>query len=503
MIHKEDLKQIRNRGIDLAQVTKQLEDFSNGFPYLKIKCAATPKRGIVVLGESDISEVCRTWEEYQSSGYKIVKFVPASGAASRMFKDLFAFLNGNNDVPTTDFEKYFFANIHNFAFYAKLSQQCMISEGQTVDTLIANGMFKTVVSILLENKGLGYGELPKGLLLFHTYNGNPRTPMEEHLVEAALYASCNGEAHVHFTVSHEHVSLFKEKLREVKNTYESLYNTSFEVTFSEQKPSTDTIAVNPDNTPFRNSDGTLLFRPAGHGALIENLNELDADIIFIKNIDNVVPDSYKEDTVVYKQVLAGLLVELQTKIFHYLEVLEAKTYTPEILQEIRLFLEKELCCIKDGVETMSEEELANYLFTKLNRPIRICGVVRNQGEAGGGPFLVYNKDNTISLQILESSQIDKDNEAYLSMFKNGTHFNPVDLVCGTKDFKGRPFNLTNYVDKNTGFISLKSKNGKELKALELPGLWNGAMSDWNTVCVEVPLSTFNPVKTVNDLLKKS
>ena len=502
MIHKEDLKQIRNRGIDLAQVTKQLEDFSNGFPYLKIKCAATPKRGIVVLGESDINEVCRTWEEYQSSGHKIVKFVPASGAASRMFKDLFAFLNGNNDVPTTDFEKYFFANIHNFAFYAELSQQCMISEGQTVDTLIANGMFKTVVSILLENKGLDYGELPKGLLLFHTYNGNPRTPMEEHLVEAALYASCNGEAHVHFTVSHEHVSLFKEKLREVKNTYESLYNTSFEVTFSEQKPSTDTIAVNPDNTPFRNSDGTLLFRPAGHGALIENLNELDADIIFIKNIDNVVPDRLKEITVKWKMVLAGKLVELQKRTFYYLHKLDAGTYSNDDIEEMIDFLQHDLCCYKPDIELLEGKERISYLYHKFNRPMRVCGMVRNVGEPGGGPFLVFNQDNSISLQILESSQIDKHNEAYVKMFTEGTHFNPVDLVCAVKDYRGRPFDLAMYVDKSTGFISSKSKDGRTLKALELPGLWNGAMSDWNTVFVEVPLATFNPVKTVNDLLRE-
>lgn len=502
MIHKEDLKQIRNRGIDLAQVTKQLEDFSNGFPYLKIKCAATPKRGIVVLGESDISEVCRTWEEYQSSGHKIVKFVPASGAASRMFKDLFAFLNGNNDVPTTDFEKYFFANIHNFAFYTKLSQQCMISEGQTVDTLIANGMFKTVVSILLENKGLDYGGLPKGLLLFHTYNGNPRTPMEEHLVEAALYASCNGDAHVHFTVSHEHVSLFKKKLREVKDTYESLYNTSFEVTFSEQKPSTDTIAVNPDNTPFRNSDGTLLFRPAGHGALIENLNELDADIIFIKNIDNVVPDRLKDITVKWKMVLAGKLVELQKRTFSYLHKLDAGTYSNDDINEMIDFLQHDLCCYKPDIELLEGKDRISYLYHKLNRPMRVCGMVRNVGEPGGGPFLVFNKDNSISLQILESSQIDKHNKAYVKMFTEGTHFNPVDLVCAVKDYRGRPFDLAMYVDKSTGFISSKSKDGRTLKALELPGLWNGAMSDWNTVFVEIPLDTFNPVKTVNDLLRE-
>ena len=384
-----------------------------------------------------------------------------------------------------------------------MCDKCKQNDKKNIKGLIEEGDYKTIVRNLLDEKGLNYSNLPKGLLLFYNYKDGPRTAMEEHLAEGALYASSQGKVFLHFTVSHNHLDLFKEKVKEKTPYFENKFGVTYDISFSEQKATTDTIAVNLDNTPFLDEDDNLVFRPGGHGALIENLNDIDGDVIFIKNIDNVVPDSYKEDTVVYKQVLAGLLIELQTKIFNYLEVLEAKTYTSETLQEIRLFLEKELCCVKDDVETMSDEELANYLFTKLNRPIRICGVVRNQGEAGGGTFLVYNNDNTISLQILESSQIDKDNEAYLSMFKNGTHFNPVDLVCGTKDFKGRPFNLTNYVDKNTGFISLKSKNGKELKALELPGLWNGAMSDWNTVCVEVPLSTFNPVKTVNDLLKKS
>ena len=326
--------------------------------------------------------------------------------------------------------------------------------------------------------------------------------MEEHLVEAAFYASCNGEAHVHFTVSHEHVSLFKEKLREVKNTYESLYNTSFEVTFSEQKPSTDTIAVNPDNTPFRNSDGTLLFRPAGHGALIENLNELDADIIFIKNIDNVVPDRLKDITVKWKMVLAGKLVELQKRTFYYLHKLDAGTYSNDDINEMIDFLQHDLCCYKPDIELLEGKDRISYLYHKLNRPMRVCGMVRNVGEPGGGPFLVFNKDNSISLQILESSQIDKHNKAYVKMFTEGTHFNPVDLVCAVKDYRGRPFDLAMYVDKSTGFISSKSKDGRTLKALELPGLWNGAMSDWNTVFVEVPLDTFNPVKTVNDLLRE-
>ena len=355
---------------------------------------------------------------------------------------------------------------------------------------------------MLAAEGLNYGQLPKGLLLFHNYEDGPRTPMEEHLVEAAMYASSNGQANVHFTVSHEHLELFKKKVAEKLEKYASQFGVKYNVSFSEQKPSTDTIAANTDNTPFRNADGSLLFRPGGHGALIENLNEIDADIVFIKNIDNVVPDRLKPATVEWKQVIAGVLVTLQAKAFAYLRLLDSGSYTHEQLEEIIRFVQRDLCCRKADIKELEDAELVIYLRKKLNRPMRVCGAVKNVGEPGGGPFLTYNQDGTVSLQILESSQIDTANEEYVRMFNNGTHFNPVDLVCATKDYKGNRFNLPDYVDRSTGFISSKSKNGKELKALELPGLWNGAMSDWNTIFVEVPLETFNPVKTVNDLLRE-
>jgi hypothetical protein len=325
--------------------------------------------------------------------------------------------------------------------------------------------------------------------------------MEEHLVEAALYASSKGKANVHFTVSHSHLDLFKAKVAEKLTKFSEKFGVTYNITFSEQKPSTDTIATNPDNTPFRNEDGSLLFRPGGHGALIENLNEIDADIVFVKNIDNVVPDRLKGETVKYKQILAGILVDLQNKVFDYLRLLDSGKYSNTKLEEIIRFVQRDLCCRKQDIKELEDAELVIYLRKKLNRPMRACGVVKNVGEPGGGPFLTYNPDGTVSLQILESCQIDTNNAEYMDMFKNGTHFNPVDLVCAIKDYKGNDFNLPEYVDKNTGFISSKSKNGKELKALELPGLWNGAMSDWNTVFVEVPLETFNPVKTVNDLLR--
>ena len=432
----------------------------------------------------------------KAAGKKVVKFVPASGAASRMFKDMFAFVDANYDKPTTDFEKKYFDHVEKFAFYDELNKVCLKIEGKGIKDLIAEGRYKAVAANMLKAEGLNYGQLPKGMLLFHKYEDGARTPMEEHLVEGALYAASNGKAHVHFTVSHEHLDFFEKKVAEKADGYAKQYGITYDISFSEQKPSTDTIAANADNTPFRNADGSLLFRPGGHGALIENLNEIDADIVFIKNIDNVVPDRLKPETVEWKKIIAGLLVNLQKQAFEYLRILD-KGATEQELNEIADFVKNYLC-----IDPKTAKVDADYLRTKLNRPMRVCGVVKNVGEPGGGPFLTYNQDGTVSLQILESSQIDTKNADYMKMFTQGTHFNPVDLVCAIMDYKGRHFNLPNFVDKTTGFISSKSKDGKELKALELPGLWNGAMSNWSTVFVEVPLGTFNPVKTVNDLLRE-
>ena len=502
MLQEKDLKQIAQRGISEEQIENQLHQFETGFPFLRLEAAAAVGKGIIAPTEDERKEYVRHWEQYKDEGHRVVKFVPASGAASRMFKNMFAFLTADYDVPTTDFEKTYFDNIEKFAFYNALNEKCVENCGADIKALIAKGDYKAVVANMLNADGLNYGQLPKGLLLFHNYPEGPRTPMEEHLVEGALYAASNGEANVHFTVSHEHMALFEKKVEEKKDGYAQKYGIKYNISFSEQKPSTDTVAANPDNTPFRTEDGKLLFRPGGHGALIENLNEIDADVIFIKNIDNVVPDRLKQETVDYKQVIAGVLVTLQKKAFDYLKVLDTGNYDHEQLEEIIRFVQRDLCCRKSDIKLLEDAELVIYLRNKLNRPMRVCGVVKNVGEPGGGPFLTYNQDGTVSLQILESSQIDKSNAEYQKMFTEGTHFNPVDLVCAVKDYKGQPFDLPKFVDKTTGFISSKSKNGKELKALELPGLWNGAMSDWNTIFVEVPLGTFNPVKTVNDLLRE-
>lgn len=481
MLEEKDLKQLAAKGISEQQIETQLNQLKTGFPFLKLEAAASIERGILAPTDEEAQAYVRAWEEYKASGKKIVKFVPASGAASRMFKNLFEYLD--NGVET-DFIKKFLGNKDKFAFASQL-------EGK-------DG--RDAVSFLL--KDMNYGNLPKGLLLFHSYDDGARTPALEHLVEGALYASSAGKVNIHFTVSHDHLELFKKHIAENLPKFQEKYGVQYDVTFSEQKPSTDTVAANPDGTPFRNEDGTLLFRPGGHGALIENLNEIDGDVIFIKNIDNVVPDRLKPETVQWKQVIAGVLVTLQKKAFEYIKVLESGKYDHEKLEEIIRFVQQDLCCRKADIKELEDAELVIYLKNKLNRPMRVCGVVKNVGEPGGGPFLTYNQDGTVSLQILESSQIDTTNEAYMKMFTEGTHFNPVDLVCAVKDVNGKPFNLPDFVDKTTGFISSKSKSGKELKALELPGLWNGAMSDWSTVFVQVPLGTFNPVKTVNDLLRE-
>lgn len=504
MINENDRALLTQKGIREEKLQEQLSCFEKGFPFLKLSAAASVEKGILLPSDAEHQQYLQAWDAYtQAEGHRVVKFVPASGAASRMFKDMFAFVDAPYTVPQTDFEKKFFESLEHAAFYADLNAACTRMYGKDIPALLADGDYKAVAAAMLKPEGLNYGGLPKGLLKFHNYTDGSRTPLEEHLVEGAFYAKQkDGSVNVHFTVSPEHRSLFEQLVKEKAAVYADRLGVKYDVTFSVQKSSTDTVAANPDNTPFRKADGSLLFRPGGHGALIENLNDIDADIVFIKNIDNVVPDRLKGDTVIYKKLLAGVLVTLQQQAFAYMKKLDSGCYTTADLLEMLQFVQKKLFCKNPETKLLEDTELAVYLRKKLNRPMRVCGMVRNVGEPGGGPFLAYNNDGTISLQILESSQIDMDDSEKKAMFERGTHFNPVDLVCALKDYKGEHFNLPAYVDKQTGFISHKSKDGKELKALELPGLWNGAMSDWSTVFVEVPLSTFNPVKTVNDLYRE-
>ena len=473
MFTKEDLQQIEQHGLTQAQVEHQIENFRKGFPYLKIVRAAATGDGVLVMSDEQIAKAEARYDE-AAANIKVVKFVPASGAATRMFKELFEYINDDKRTPGID---KLLDNIEKFAFWPELSKFIM---PDSPDEEIVESIVKT---------GLCYGAKPKGLVTFHAYPEGNRKAVEEHLVEGALYARSGDEVYIHFTVSSEHMGGFWDVLGATQPYYEERFGVKYNISFSVQKPSTDTIAVNPDNTPFRTDEGKLLFRPAGHGALIENLNDIDADIIFVKNIDNVTTDERRGDTVKYKKALAGLLLELQEQAFEYLKVLEAGGAD---LEPIAKFVEEKLC-----VKLPANYD-AELLKAVLNRPIRVCGVVRNQGEQGGGPFWVDGGDGTESLQIAESSQIAPED---MHLMKSATHFNPVDLVCGVKDSCGGKFDLTQYTDPSTGFISSKSSGGRDLRAQELPGLWNGAMAKWNTVLVEVPITTFSPVKVVQDLLR--
>ena len=495
-------QQLRDKGVSAEQVAAQLERFRTGFPYLKIVSAARTGAGIIELTEVDQEAACKRWDEYLADGGEVVKFVPASGAASRMFKALFEFVDGPDAEPAEGSAvAKLIADIDKLAFRKDLDDVCVKLHGKTVAELIAEGKKKEVIAAIIKPEGLGYGYLPKGLLKFHTSEEGARTPLEEHLMEGAQTAAdAKGTVKLHFTVSPDHRKLFEAKVAEAVPAMEAKTGMKYEVSFSEQKPSTDTVAANPDKTLFT-EDGKLLFRPGGHGALIENLNDIDSAVVFIKNIDNVVPDSRRDATVRYKKVIAGYLVEIHDKIEAYNRILATGSYDREKLDEIADFMANVLATRPDDDVKSSDEGLAAWLSGKLNRPIRVCGMVRNEGEPGGGPFIVVDKDGSTSPQILESHQIDPNNEEYMAMLKSATHFNPVDLVCWLRDVKGNRFNLPDFVDSATGFISHKSSHGKELLALELPGLWNGAMSNWNTAFVEVPAETFNPVKTVNDLLR--
>ncbi|SMG33591.1 protein of unknown function [Marivirga sericea] len=487
---------IQKAGKSVELVEQQLLRFKKGFPYLPIDRPATVGDGLIQLSEKSKDEFIAFYEK-QSHDYSMTKFVPASGAASRMFKNLYSFLEEDESkAEQDDFLKSFFENIHKFAFSDALDKK-MQEKGNGLDEALKNKEFHAIVKALLLEEGLNYGNLPKGLLDFHDYKSGIKTPVGEHFTEGENYArGAQGKVRLHFTVSPEHQKLFQEHAESVRKGFNQ-----FEITFSQQKPETDTIAVNPDNTPFYNVDGSILFRPAGHGALLENLNDLDNDIVFIKNIDNVVPDHLKLNTIHYKKALAGLLMSVQSKLFGYQNQLERNINELELL-EIENFARKDLFVVfKDDYAQLEFSEKVGYLQYLLHRPIRVCGMVKNTGEPGGGPFWVKEEDGSLNLQIAETSQIDPDDKNAQKALQSATHFNPVDLVCGIKDLHGRKFDLIKYRNPETGFITSKSKDGKELKALELPGLWNGAMSDWITLFVEVPLSTFNPVKTVNDLLR--
>lgn len=496
-----DLQLLQSKSISTAQVEEQLKTFRIGFPWLHIEAPLTPANGLKQIQQHELSSYLHTWDTYLKSNASILKFVPASGAASRMFKDFYDMVEADRTHPEKEAEKIFFSNIARFAFYNDLNRACVQNTGKDINTLLLEQKYKTIIENWLFDKGLNYGQLPKGLLLFHAYKTKVRTAFEEHLAEGALYAMNSAhQVNIHFTVSNEHRMLFENHLANVLPNMEKEFKAHFTIQFSEQKPSTDTIAVDANNEPFR-ENGKLVFRPGGHGALIENLNDLNVDVIFIKNIDNVVPDALKNQTIVYKKVLAGLLVNVQKQCFDFLKKLENPSISDTQLQTIVQFIRTEFNYDCNEFDTADSKTLKDLVFHLLNRPIRVCGMVKNTGEPGGGPFLVRNSIGSTAPQILESSQINLSDPKEEAKMRMSTHFNPVDLVCGVRNYQGQKFDLTQFVDPHTGFISSKSKSGKTLKALELPGLWNGAMAEWNSIFVEVPAITFNPVKTALDLLR--
>lgn len=502
---KEDLLQIEALGLTTEKVESQIGAFRNGFPKTRLIEAATPDNGgIVVLQDAEIERYVSYYQKLANKK-QLLKFVPASGAATRMFKDLFAFSatyfgvakNFEKEFPEV---KTFLEQIRTFAFYGDL-KACMEKSSLDIQDYMDRGDYTTVINYLLKEGYMNYGGLPKGLLKFHKYGDEQRTPLEEHIVEGAEYAKSGDMVKIHFTVSPEHRPLFRKKIQEVKKCYEAIYGIKINVSFSEQKHYTDIIAVDEYNKPMRDENGKLIFRPGGHGALIENLNECNADLIFIKNIDNVVPDWMKHTTIVYKKALAGMLLDLQAKTFKHLGTLDHKP-TQRQINAIAKFATQQLHIdLPADFAKLDGKEQTRILHDKLNRPMRICGMVKNQGEPGGGPFFIENSHGIKSLQIVETAQINRKDPIQEDILSHATHFNPVDLVCATKNYKGRRFDLRKYVDPETGFISKKTKGAQTMKSQELPGLWNGAMAEWISLFVEVPLATFNPVKSVNDLLR--
>lgn len=482
-----DLKVFQKKGISPEEVSRQIQLLAEGVPPIQLLAPCSPGRGIRVLSELELNKYQGIFAEAQSQG-RCMKFVPASGAATRLFKDLLAFYQAGQNIPTKESVKEFFRRLSKFPFYNELDS-VLSSNGKGLNQELQEKNYRIILEKLLTEQGLGYASLPKALIPFHRYPEGPRTALDEQIQEAGAYTRDeNGKSRIHFTISPEHQKLFEKEIKK--------YGPDMDIKFSFQSPKTDTVTVDLENRLLRDVEGKILFRPGGHGALLENLDQLGGDIVFIKNIDNVSVDSQKEITYLYKRALGGLLVELQSQIFSFLRELENEEINEARISEMGEWVKKNL-----GLESNTENRGA-WLKKILHRPLRVCGMVPQQGEPGGGPFWVKMEDGSVTLQVVEQAQLDFRDPKQKKIFEKSTHFNPVDFVCGLRDHRGKPFSLRNFADENAVFISRKTQHGKKIKALELPGLWNGGMAYWNTVFVEVPLATFNPVKTVNDLLRE-
>lgn len=496
MLSTEDIRQIRERGSDPQIIEKQLERFREGFPYARLKAPATAGKGITVFSEAEKREIAASFDN-KKGNLDICRFVPASGAATRMFKALYELMEALQGKSTEqqqafllhdDTARQFFNDLDRYPFYADLPLE---EHATPLD----------ILELLLTAKGLDYGMLPKGLLKFHTHRGTTFTAFAEHLHESARILLPANNVNVHFTVSEEHLEGFRRLEKEIVPKLQEQYGAAFRITYSFQKKATDTIAADLDNTPFRDEAGKLVFRPGGHGALLGNLGDIESDLIFINNIDNVSPARNSENRMLHKKLLAGRLLQAREQVFALVEQLESDA-SQAVVDAAAEWLSEVACMeMSAGFQGMSLPEKAAWLRTKLDRPMRVCGMVRNEGEPGGGPFFMEDTHGITALQIVESSQVNMDDADQKALFREASHFNPVDIVCSTRDRLGNRYPLENFVDAETGFISHKSVKGKDLKALELPGLWNGSMAGWITLFVEVPGSTFTPVKTVFDLLR--
>ncbi len=505
-----DIEHIKSKGISIDAINAQIKRLKGGMAFSNLVSAAKIGSGIEHYDENETKRYIKFYEEKQNER-SIIKFVPASGAATRMFKFLFHFLkhfkaskegvenyaNRKNDALLTKFLK----GLENFPFYnhVMVSIKAAYSE---FDTLTNDEKKLLFIKTMLDENGLNYSGLPKGLLPFHKYDKQVKTAFEEHLFESTLYATSNSVANLHFTVSKNRQLYFSNLFNRIKPILEAETKTKFNVSFSFQNQATETVALTSNGKVCRTKDNSILFRPAGHGALLDNLNKLNYDLIFIKNIDNIVCANKNKGVSQYKKLLAGVLFEVQEQIFEYLHKLDTGNLIDADFKGIALFVSYRLNVpINIDFEQYTHLEKVLYLKSILNKPLRVCGMVKNQGEPGGGPFWVKDKAGNISLQIVEFAQINFSKRNQQSIVYKATHFNPTDLVCGIKNYKGEKFDLTQFVDPEAAFITTKTQNGADIKALELPGLWNGSMAHWNSVFVEVPLETFNPVKTVNDLLK--
>ncbi|WP_338841368.1 DUF4301 family protein [Flavobacterium ginsenosidimutans] len=504
-----DFIQIYERGIPFENILKQLEIFDNGIAKSNLVSPATIGNGILSLSEADFLEKASFFDN-QKEKLKIKKFVPASGAATRMYKFLTAFLN-DFDIKRETINAYinrkndkelsiFIVGMEKFPFFEAVDKKLreIYSDFESLDRDYKNYYF---IKLLLSPDYYNSANKPKAVLPFHKYKTHIANPIEEHLNECIHYATSEKVSNLHFTVSEIHQNLFYKGVDEVIEKIEEPSGVKINIGYSYQSKSTDSITIDENNKLVKDKNDNLIFRPGGHGALIENLNNLDADVIFIKNIDNVI-QNHIEKTTLYKKALAGVLVEMQQKVFSYLKAIDQNEIQENHVEEVVLFLKEKLNIeMSNDFNKFTFENKIYKIKEILNRPIRVCGMVKNEGEPGGGPFWVMNDKGIISLQIVETSQVDLTNKKQQTILAESTHFNPVDLVCGIKNYKNEKFNLLQFVDQNTGFIVEKSVDGKAVKNYELPGLWNGSMANWLTVFVAVPLITFNPVKTVNDLLK--